>query len=99
MSLVAEEASVLHVIYSDPSAPGTHYKPANVAFCELVYKLGDPVPKNAGECPERYNVCRSHEGIVFTQDQRGKTIYAFARWVNKNGKMGPWSDLVKAIIP
>lgn len=99
ITLVSEEISVLHVVYADSSAPNTHYKPANVAFCELVYKVGGTPPASITECTERYNIARSHEGIVFAPDQRGKNIYAYARWVNKNGKFGPWTSLVSALIP
>lgn len=99
ITLVSEEISVLHVVYADSSAPNTHYKPANVAFCELCYKVGEPAPTGIAECTERYNIARSHEGMVFTPDQRGKTIYTYARWVNKNGKFGPWCSLVSALIP
>ena len=99
ITMVPEEASALHVLYSDPSAPGTHYKPAGVAFCELCYKVGEPAPATIAECTERHNIARSHEAIVFQHEQRGKTIYAHARWVNKNGKTGPWGNLVTAIIP
>jgi len=99
ITLVSEEISILHVVYADSSAPNTHYKPANVAFCEICYKIGEPAPTGIADTPERYNISRSHEGMVFTPDQRGKTIYAYARWVNKNGKFGPWSSLVAALIP
>jgi hypothetical protein len=99
VSLVAEEVSVLHVLYADPSSPAVHSKPANVAFCELAYKLGEPAPVAIADCTERYNIARSHEGIVFAPEQRGKQVYAYARWVNKNGKQGPWSGQVMAIIP
>lgn len=99
IALVSEEISVLHVVYSDSTAPGTHYKPGNVAFCELNYKVGDPAPAGVAECTERYNIGRSHEAVVFGPDQRGKTIYTYARWVNRNGKLGPWSNMVSALIP
>jgi len=97
-SLIGEEPSSLHLIYSDPSAPGTHYKPAGVAFCELVYQLGS-IPATASDCHDRTYVSRSHAGIVFENEQRGKMLYAFARWVNKNGKYGPWSGMISALIP
>jgi len=97
VALVSEESSILHLIYSDPTAPNTHYKPAGVAFCELVYEVGK-VPATPGECTECFYASRSHIGIVFTSDQRSKTIYSFARWVNNNGKYGPWSTMITAVI-
>ena len=97
--LVAEKISVLNVIYADSATPASHSKPDNVAFCELVYKVDAPAPAGPAECAERFNITRSHEAIVFTPNQRGKTIYAYGRWVNRNGKVGPWSGLLTTIIP
>ena len=99
VTLAAEEISVLHPVFSDSATPATHSKPANVAFCEINYKIDAPAPATPAECPERANITRSHEAIVFTPAQRGKTVYGFARWVNRNGKVGPWSGLFTAIIP
>jgi hypothetical protein len=99
ISLAAEEISVLHVVFSDSATPGSHSKPANVAFCEINYKMDASAPTIPTDCSERANFTRSHEPLVFTPAQRGKTIYAFARWVNRNGKFGPWSGLVTAIVP
>jgi hypothetical protein len=99
VTFVSEEISVLHVVYSDSATPGVHAKPSNVAFCELACKIGEPAPTDISECIAQYNISRSHDGIVFSPDQRGKTIYAYARWMNKNGKFGPWSNMVSAIIP
>ncbi|ADQ81094.1 hypothetical protein Palpr_2965 [Paludibacter propionicigenes WB4] len=99
INFVAEEISVLHVVYSDSATPGVRAKPANVAFCELICKIGDPAPTDIYECTERYNIPRSHDAVVFAPEQRSKTIYAYARWMNKNGKFGPWSNMVSAIIP
>ena len=98
ISLIAEEISVLHVVYADSASPASHSKPGGVAFCEVVCKIGE-LPASPAECAEHYNIGRSHESIVFTPAHRGKTLYGFARWVNKNGKVGPWSGMFSAIIP
>lgn len=99
ITLTAEEISVLHVLFADSATPASHSKPANVAFCEIDYKIDGPAPAAPAECPERGNITRSHEPIVFTPVQRGKTLYGYARWVNRNGKTGPWSGQFTAIIP
>jgi len=99
VSLVPEEASMLHVVYADSSSPTVHSKPANVAFCELAYKVGDPAPASVVDCPLRHNTSRSHEAMPFAPEQRGKAIHAYARWVNKNGKLGPWGGVVTAFVP
>jgi len=97
--LKSEDISVLYVIYSDSATPGSHAKPDNVAFGELKYKVDIPPPTGPDECPESANISHSRTTIVFTPEQRGKKIFAYARWVNKNGKTGPWSGQVSAIVP
>jgi hypothetical protein len=99
VSFLTEETSALHVMYADPATPTIHAKPANVAFCELRYKIGDPAPISVSDCTIEHNVARSHESIVFSDEQRGLRIRGYARWVNKNGKKGPWSGQITAIIP
>ena len=99
VTLASEEISVLHVNYSDSATPGTHAKPVNVAFCEFWYKVDGPAPTGPGDCPERCNASRSNERIVFEPGVRGKTVYGYAHWVNENGKTGPWSGQITAIVP
>jgi len=99
VSLTSEEIGALHVVYSDSSAPGTHYKPDNVVFCELYYQIGGTAPVTPAECNQSANISRSHAPLQFAPENRGKAVYAFARWVNRNGKTGPWSGMVTALVP
>jgi hypothetical protein len=99
VSLTSEEIGALRVVYSDSSAPGTHYKPDNVVFCELWYQIGGTAPVTPAECNEKANISRSHAPLQFAPEQRGKAVYVFARWVNRNGKTGPWSGMVTALVP
>jgi len=99
VTLTSEEIGALRVVYSDSSAPGTHYKPDNVAFCELWYQIGGTAPATPTECNESANISRSHSPLQFDPEYRGKAVYAFARWVNRNGKTGPWSGIVTALVP
>ena len=99
VSLVSEVISTLFVVFTDSATPGSHAKPDNVAFCEINYKVDVPLPAGPEECPEEVNISRSHTAIVFAPAQRGKVVNGYARWVNKNGKIGPWSGLITAIVP
>ena len=99
ITLTSEEIGALRVIYSDSSAPGTHYKPTNVAFCELWYQIGGTAPATPTDCNQSANISRSHAPLQFAPEHRGKAVYAFARWVNRNGKTGPWSGMVTALVP
>ena len=97
--LTSEGSGALHVIYSDSSAPGTHYKPDNVVFCELRYQVGGTAPATPADCNETANITRSHAALQFEFQDRGKTVYLFARWVNRNGKTGPWSNMQTGLVP
>lgn len=99
VTFTTEEISMLRVVYSDSSATGTHYKPKNVSFCEVWYKVDAPAPAIPDDCPSSCNISRSHNAILFSTQERGKTVYGFARWVNRNGKVGPWSGMFTAIVP
>jgi len=99
VTLSLQEISVLHVMYSDSATPSSHAKPDGVAFCEFAYKIDLPAPETPKDCTERFFISRSNTAMVFEPEQRAKRIYGFARWVNKNSKTGPWSDVITAIIP
>jgi len=99
VALASEEIGALRVIYSDSSVPGTHYKPDNVAFCELRYQIGGTAPATPADCNNSANISRSHAAIQFEPQDRGKAVYLFARWVNRNGKTGPWSGILTGLVP
>jgi hypothetical protein len=42
---------------------------------------------------------RSPMRIFFEPELRGATVYFAARWQNRRGELGPWSDISVAIIP
>lgn len=94
-----EDVSVLHVNYANSSTSKAHRKPDGVAFCEVACKVGGEAPFTIDECAAHYFVARSHQEIVFNPNQRGSMVYAYARWVNRNGKTGPWGSQIMAIIP
>jgi hypothetical protein len=99
LNLSSEKISVLNVIFSDSATPSSHAKPEGVAFCELLYKIDGPAPTSPDNCTEDCFISRSHDPIIFEPSQRGKTVYAYGRWVNRNSKSGPWGSMVTAIVP
>jgi hypothetical protein len=42
---------------------------------------------------------RSPFEMVFAPVDRGKTVSIAARWQNRRGELGPWSEIVTAVIP
>ena len=99
VNMIAENTAVLRIVFTDSNTTGTHSKPDTVAFCELCYKFDAPAPVTPDECAIHQNISRSNELLVFETDKRGKTLYGYARWVNRNGKVGPWSGQFTAIVP
>ena len=96
---VSETESMLFIVYSDSASVSKDAKPDNVGFLEVVYKVGDPSPVTIADCTKSENISRSHQGIVFQPEQRGLNFYGFARWVNNNGKKGPWGNMFSNRIP
>ena len=97
----SEETSILHPVFTDSSNPLSHAKPDGVGFMEIVAKIGlaTAPPASVADCALNYHISRSHEAIEFDSTDRGKTFFAFGRWVTNNGKSGPWSGMVSGIIP
>ena len=97
----SEETSILHVVYSDSNNIELHAKPEGIGFLELAAKIdvATAAPDSVAECLLRYHISRSHEPIIFDNADRGKTFFAYTRWVTTNGNSGPWSGLVSGIIP
>lgn len=99
VTLSSEQISILYVVFSDSATPNSHAKPEGVAFCEICYKIDGVAPVTPEECPLNKYISRSHEPLVFEPSQRGKVVYLYARWVNRNSKTGPWSGVFTSIIP
>lgn len=101
VSMVSEEVSILHFVYSDSASLATHCKPNGVAFMEIFAKeaLATAPPAGPSACDLRFNISRNHQAIAFEPEERGKIIFGFARWVSTTGKVGPWSGMFSAIIP
>ena len=100
-SFTSEEISVLHVIIADSNNTDSHAKPHGIGYMEIAAKLdiATAAPASVADCTLRYHVSRNHEPIEFEDTERGKTFFAYSRWVKTNGDSSPWSGMVSAIIP
>ncbi len=100
-SFSSEEISSLHAVFSDSNNTDSHAKPHGVGYMEIAAKMGLPTaaPASVADCTLRYHVSRNHEPIEFEDTDRGKTFFAYCRWVMTNGDSSPWSGMVSAIIP
>ena len=73
-------------------------KPKGVGFMELWYKIGDPAPMSLLEVNLKINIQNSGTAMTFLLEQKGMTVYFFARWVTKKGTYSPWGGCFSAVI-
>ena len=82
----------------DEATPGTRAKPKGVHGCELWWKKGDPGPASPDDFV--FLVLDTATPYLFEFDpaDAGKRVYYLARWVNRAGEHGPWSEMVSAVV-
>jgi hypothetical protein len=65
----------------------------------IFYVFSDTPVVDQNELTRSKLATRSPHEFIFEPELRGKTVYLAARWQNRRGELGPWSDIVKAVIP
>jgi len=66
-------------------------RPENTVFVELRYITALVAPDSVQDCMESEFINNANRKVQFTAADEGKFAYYFARYVNRNGKKGPWS--------
>ena len=101
VSFASEEIETLHVNYTDSGSTNTHAKPHGVVFLEIHSKIGlaTAPPASVDECDMAYFVSKNHQAIEFEAEDRGKTIFGFARWVTATGKKSKFGGMFSGLIP
>jgi hypothetical protein len=93
---------------SKPGVVGIHFrsknekgtaKPKHVRGAEIVSAVLDAPPTDWSQLIHSSFDTKTPAKLVFTGEQRGKTVYFALRWENNVGEKGPWSDIYSAIIP
>jgi hypothetical protein len=90
--------ATLIVHYRDKNDRGTA-KPKNVRGTELKWIILDIPPTDWAQLLNSEFDTRTPIKLVFSGNQRGKTVYFALRWENNVGDKGPWSEIYSAIIP
>jgi hypothetical protein len=65
----------------------------------IYYVVSDTPVTNPNLLQQSFLATRSPRRLSFDPKYRGKTVYLAARWQNRRGELGPWSEIVAAIIP
>jgi hypothetical protein len=65
----------------------------------IYYMVSDTPVVNQNDLAHSRLASRSPLELIFSPENRGKTVYLAARWQNRRGELGPWSEIVAVVIP
>jgi hypothetical protein len=80
----------------DTGRPTVPYYLAGAAIC---YAVSDTPVSDQRQLDRSILATRSPAKLVFAPGERGRTVYLAARWQNRRGRYGPWSEIISAVIP
>ena len=96
LEFVPHNIAVFRVLFAVPKDKEQYTKPIDFEFCEIRYSF-EPVPVD--DCDLIHKVSYSNSIMHFAFDKRQKPIYGYARWVNRQGKVGHWSKQFSVMVP
>ncbi|MDR1865999.1 MAG: hypothetical protein LBR08_10565 [Bacteroidales bacterium] len=74
-------------------------RPYGVIGAVLAMAVLDAPPTSIDRLTRTALVTRTPYTLKFTEEERGKTVYAAACWQNERGERGHFSEIVSAVIP
>jgi len=74
-------------------------KPAGVHGVEIRWSILSAPPTHVDNLIVSSFCTKTPFMLSFDEDDSGKRVYFCARWENKRGEKGPWSEIVGAVIP
>jgi hypothetical protein len=74
-------------------------KPYSVDGAVIICAVLDAPPADHSALTRSVLATRTPHILEFTEEKRGKTVYIAICWQNEKGQMGPWSEIVSAIVP
>jgi hypothetical protein len=86
-------------VHFKPSNSTSKAKPHGVHGARFAWAILDEEPDHIDDLINRDVDTRTPFTLDFDQAERGKTVYFAAAWEMNNGALGPWSEIVYAIIP
>jgi hypothetical protein len=96
-----EDTSIIRrlAIYFHDKNSKTNGKAPGMHGVEARWAILDTPPATIEELLHSGFDTRTPFVLNFEENQRGKTVYFCLCWENNTGEKGPWSEIVKAIIP
>jgi len=74
-------------------------KPKNTDGAVIIWAAPDSPPASHAELTRHAMASRTPHALAFDETERGKTVYVSAAWQNERGNLGPWCDMLTAIVP
>ena len=74
-------------------------KPTGYDGAVIVWGILDAPPTGPDDLVNHTMASRTPHVLTFEESQRGKTVYICAAWQNERGNIGPWSEILNAIVP
>jgi hypothetical protein len=74
-------------------------KPTGYDGAVIVWAILNAPPASPDELVNHTMASRTPHAITFDESDRGKTVYICAAWQNERGNIGPWSEILNAIVP
>ena len=96
---VDNRESLVHKIhFFDESTPEKRRKPFKVQGCEIWHKIDGLPPEKKSELKYIRTYTRTPCIIEYKEENAGKMVHYWLRWVNSRNEHGPWSETVSATI-
>jgi hypothetical protein len=90
--------SVLSVSFENLDT-GSSTVPYYLAGAMMYYSVGDEAVFDQTLLSRSLLATRSPHQFVLKPTQRGQIISLAARWQNRRGELGPWSEIISPVIP
>jgi len=74
-------------------------KPAGYDGAVIVWDVLDAPPEKPEALTRHTMASRTPHILTFGESERGKSVYVCAAWQNERGNVGPWSDILRGIVP
>jgi hypothetical protein len=65
----------------------------------IFFNVSDTPVTDPNELKQFVLATHSPYKLVFDPSQRGKKVYIAARWQNRRGEKGPWSEIICVVVP
>ncbi|MDR2139069.1 MAG: hypothetical protein LBP50_05940 [Tannerella sp.] len=78
---------------------GSSFVPYYLTGAVIYYAVGETPVSDQNALPHSRLASHSPFELIFNPSERGLTVSLAARWQNRRGELGPWSDIVTAVIP